>query len=379
MVRALREHGVDARIVSSDDDVGGRLGVVRDRWVDHEGVPTYFIPRIRSRSHTLVGFTFSPGFIPWLWREIPRQDFVHVHTVFSFPANTAMAIARRRSKPYAVRPLGQLCSWSLEVRSPIKRLQLAAMGRRNIDGATFLHATSQMEADEVGRLNFRCPIKVLPLGLRIPDQAADRSNILRAELNIPAGNRIALFLSRIHVKKGLDTLLRALGHSSTANINLVVCGDGEKKYVAELKRLANQLGIASRVHWLGFVRGERKWEIARGSDFFVLPSYSENFGIAVLEALACGLFVIVSPHVGISEELAQAGFARLAPVEPMALAEAIASVSIGERFDDDARRTRRAFIADRFSWDAAAHRLIAEYTKALHTLPSSPCAHPRLD
>jgi glycosyltransferase involved in cell wall biosynthesis len=366
MVRALRQSGVDATIVSSDDDVGRRLPVPVERWLEHEGVPTYFIRRVTSRCHTLVGFTFAPGFVPWLWREIPRQDFVHVHTVFSFPANVAMAIARRRRKPYAARPLGQLCDWSLKVRSGIKRLQLATIGRRNLDSTAFLHLTSQMEANEVADIGLRCPVKVLPLGIQIPNETSGCDEWLRTRLEIPNQNRIALFLSRIHPKKGLDVLLRALARVRDAKIDLVICGDGDQRYVGELRQLADQLGLGARVHWLGFVRGEEKWKIVQGCDFFVLSSYSENFGIAVLEALACGLFVIVSPNVGLAAEISTAGLGRLAAVDEAALADAIASVAVSANFEAAARGSRRAFVEQRFSWAAATDRLIAAYEDALY-------------
>jgi glycosyltransferase involved in cell wall biosynthesis len=373
MVRALRQSGVDATIVSSDDDVGGRLPVPVEKWLEHEGIPTYFIRRVTSRSHTLVGFTFSPRFVPWLWREIPRQDFVHVHTVFSFPANVAMAVARRRGKPYAARPLGQLCNWSLKVRSGIKRLQLAAIGRRNLDSAAFLHLTSQMEANEVADIGLRCPVKVLPLGIQIPNETSGCGEWLRTALGIPKQNRIALFLSRLHPKKGLDVLLRGLARVRDAKIDLVICGDGDQRYVGELRQLADQLGLASRVHWLGFVTGERKWQIVQGCDFFVLPSTSENFGIAVIEALACGLFIVVSPHVGLAPEIAKTGIGCSVAIQEISLADALVAVSLNERFDVESRAARRAFAAQRFSWDSATRSLIAAYEEVLRLPNSSLC------
>jgi glycosyltransferase involved in cell wall biosynthesis len=120
------------------------------------------------------------------------------------------------------------------------------------------------------------------------------------------------------------------------------------------------------VHWLGFVRGEEKWKIVQGCDFFVLSSYSENFGIAVLEALACGLFVIVSPNVGLAAEISTAGLGRLAAVDEAALADAIASVAVSANFEAAARASRRAFVEQRFSWAAATDRLIAAYEDALY-------------
>jgi hypothetical protein len=90
IVRALRSQDVDARILSTDDDGNSRLQVPFYRWTSYEELPTYFVRRIAARQHTLAGFTFAPGLLRVLWREIPDFDLVHVHTVFSFPAITAM-------------------------------------------------------------------------------------------------------------------------------------------------------------------------------------------------------------------------------------------------------------------------------------------------
>ena len=135
MVQALREENVDARIVSTDDDLKNRLAVSLDQWTSYEGLPTYFVSRASSTQHTLAGFTLAPRIIPVLWREIPQYDFIHVHTVFSFPATVAMTIARLRKKPYAVRPMGHLAKWSLTVRRRIKQMQLAIVGRPNLSRA----------------------------------------------------------------------------------------------------------------------------------------------------------------------------------------------------------------------------------------------------
>src|SRR5437870_3155502 len=101
MVRALRSQDVDARILTTDDDATSRMQVPLRRWVSPEELPTYFVRRIAARQHTLAGFTFAPGLIRVLWREIPDFDLIHVHTVFSFPAITAMLLARIRRRPYA--------------------------------------------------------------------------------------------------------------------------------------------------------------------------------------------------------------------------------------------------------------------------------------
>jgi glycosyltransferase involved in cell wall biosynthesis len=364
-VRALRSQGVDARILSTDDDRDDRLQVPLGRWTCHEGLPTYFIRRVAARQHTLAGFTFAPGLIPVLWREISNFDFIHVHTVFSFPAIASMLLARVRRCPYVVRPMGHLNAWSLNVRRQIKQLQLQLITRRNLNSAAFLHATSEAEGRDAVGLGLRCPVRVIPLGVTIPKPIEGARQKLRERLSIDQAKMVALFLSRVHEKKGLEFLLEALTYPDATDVELVICGDGEPSYIATLGRFVEQAGLTKRVHWLGFLRPPEKWEVAEGCDFFVLPSYSENFGIAVVEALACGLFAIVSPDVAIAADVSQAGIGCTVPRDSAALAQAISKCIKSERFDAVGRSMRRGFVEERFSWAASAKQLIIAYQEVL--------------
>ena len=365
IVRALRSQEVDARILSTDDDGNDRLPVPFYRWTSYQGLPICFVPRVAARQHTLAGFTFAPALLGALWRELPHFDLIHVHTVFSFPAITAMLVARIRRRPYAVRPMGHLTTWSLTVRRYIKHLQLRLITRRSLNAAAFLHATSVAERNDAIAIGLRCSIKVIPLGVTLPQPVDDAGRKLRERLSIGEAKAIALFLSRVHEKKGLEFLLQALTEPEVADVELVICGDGEPSYVAALHRLVEKAGLTKRVHWLGFLRAPEKWVVAQGCDFFVLPSYSENFGIAVVEALACGLFAIVSPEVAIAGDISQPGIGCTVPRDSSAVARAISNCIRSERFDAVGRSLRRGFVEQRFSWTATAKELIAAYGETL--------------
>ena len=372
MVRALRRNGVDSRLLSSDDDLGGRLAVPLNEWTEHEGVPTLFLPRMTSRQHTLIGFTFTPGFSAWCRRHLGEFDFVHIHTVFSQPANVAMGAARRQRVPYAVRPLGQLCDWSLRQRAWIKRLLLALVTRRNINGAAFLHVTSAMEAEETMRNGFRCPVLVQPHGLDLPPVHADAREHLRRELRVPADRTLAIFLSRLHPKKGLEILFDAMARQRHKDFDLVVAGTGEDSYVASLHALVERLGLAARVHWTGFVSSEPKWRLLQGGDLFVLPSHSENFGIVVVEALACGLPVVVSTEVALAEEIRRHRLGLVASLGAQAVADAMDQLLANPVERADIARRARDVVAEHFSWDAAARALAQRYQAAIEHRAVSP-------
>ena len=356
MVRAQRELGIDAVILSSDDDVGGRLDVPLRQWTQREGVPVLFLPRVEARQHTLVGFTYTPEYPRWMRKHVREYDFVHVHTVFSHPANTAMQACRRAGVPYCVRPLGQLCHWSLQQRRLVKQIQLALWTRRNINAASFIHCTASMEARETASEGFRSPCEVLPHGILMPPRFADAREALRKLLNAPSDRPVVVFMSRVHPKKGIELLLEASARLPSS-FDLAIVGTGDAAYLAGLQEKAAAT-LPGRVHWLGFKEGDDKWRVLQGADVFVLPSHSENFGIAVLEAIACGVPVVISDQVALEDEVKKHALGRVVPLDAEKLSHAMQEllVSPAERAEISSRAIATA--EECFSWPAAARLLI---------------------
>lgn len=365
MVSALREQGVDASLLSSDDDVGAALDVPLNEWTTRSDVPVLYLPRVQARQHTLVGFTYTPGMKDWLRMHVRDYDFIHIHTVFSHPANVAMREARRAGVPYAVRPLGQLCRWSMQQRGWVKRLQLALVTRRNIDGAAFIHTTAAMESEETAELGFKSPCRVLAHGIDMPPEIPDARLSLRQELGVPSDMPVVVFMSRFHEKKGIELLLRACTHLTC--FKLVLAGVGDPPYEARLRALVTELKLDDHVHWHGFVEGDAKWRLLQGSDLFVLPSYSENFGIAVLEAVACGLPVLISDQVALADDVRLHRVGRVTALDD--LPGALAAMMADDSELADIRLRARKVAAEHFSWPAAARRLIQAYESAIGDTP----------
>lgn len=168
-----------------------------------------------------------------------------------------------------------------------------------------------------------------------------------------------LFLSRIHKKKGLDKLIPAMAR--IAAVNLVVAGNDEDNYTAELRALARVAGVEHRVHFIGPVFGAAKWSLLKQARLFVLPSYSENFGNVVLEAMAVGCPVVVTPQTGIAEIVLRTGSGIVCSNEPDVLAAEIQSL-----FYDAQRQARfgkagRDAVINEFTWHAIAGQLDTTY------------------
>jgi glycosyltransferase involved in cell wall biosynthesis len=141
--------------------------------------------------------------------------------------------------------------------------------------------------------------------------------------------RIVLFLSRIDEKKGIELLLDAFAdvHGQAPDTVLVIAGAGSENYLQKLERRAKDLGITNSVIWTGHLHAAIKWAAFASADVFVLPSYSENFGVAAAEALACGLPVVTTNRVGLANEIRAANAGVIVRPKSTEIARALAELS----------------------------------------------------
>ena len=356
MAAALRQQGVEASLLTTNDDGPGLLAdLPLGRWIDHDGVPLIAFGRWSPPITPLREFAVAPALSQWLAAHLGDYDLLHIHALFSYPSTSAMVLARQAGVPYVLSTIGQLCHWSLARSSRRKRWMLRLIERRNLDGAAALHVTTDAERQQTAGLGLAAPAVVIPLGVHLPPDGA-------APDRCGAGPTRFLFLSRIHPKKQLEQLFAALA-LVPGDWTLEIAGEGEPAYVAVLQRQTEQLGIASRCQWLGFLAGEAKWQALAAADWFVLPSASENFGIAAIEALAAGLPVILSPEVAVAELLSCSGAALICASDPQALAATLERALAGPTAE--LREEARRLAAERFAWPAIAGQLQSAYGEVL--------------
>ena len=153
MAKALRDQGVDARILTTNDDGDAiNKALPLGDWFTYQGVPVIAFDRWSPRIRLIREFAVSPSLSIWLARHIHDYELLHVHAIFSYPSTSSMVIARHRGIPYIVRCIGQLSHWSLAQSSRRKRWMLQVVERKNLNGATMLHFTSKAEKDEASVL-----------------------------------------------------------------------------------------------------------------------------------------------------------------------------------------------------------------------------------
>jgi glycosyltransferase involved in cell wall biosynthesis len=367
MVKALQLFGIDAEIATTNDNGLNLLDVPLGERTQYQQVPVWFFPRFSANFHALREFAFSRQLTTWLWQEVEKYDLLHIHAIFSYPSTVAMAIARQKQVPYIVRPLGQLCEWSLQQSAYKKQIYLKLIERDNLNHAQALHLTSQQEQQEVSRLKLLTPSFILPHGLFIPPTIADARQRLHQYLNVPLDEFIILFLSRLHPKKGLDYLIPALGKLTNYRFTFVIAGSGSKEYDSVVESLLVAHGIRDRTHFTGFVKGEIKDILVQGADLFALTSHSENFGIAVLEALAAGTTVLVTPGVALADLVEQQHLGYVAKLDIAAIASSLQQALEHPQQVKSMGAFARQLISQRYTWDKVACNLSDIYSQITNT------------
>jgi len=215
---------------------------------------------------------------------VGRADVVHVHGLWSLVVATAGCASMALRKPLVVSPRGMLEPWALAHRGWKKALALKAGFRRILERAQLLHATAESEAGNLRALGLTGPIAVVPNAVRVPDY---RESAAGAQ-----GNH-ALFLSRIHPKKGLVELVRAFAQLrqevERGSWRITIAGSDPDGYWPTVASEVERCRMGEFIRFVGHVDGQEKWDLYRSASFFVLPTYSENFGLVIAEALACGV------------------------------------------------------------------------------------------
>ncbi len=352
LCRALAARGHDVHVFTTSVDGPGNLDVPLGTPVDVDGVSVqYFVSQHLRRLY------WSPSLGAALKLRLPDYDLVHLHSVFLWPTWAAARLARRVGKPYVLSPRGMLVRELIARRSRVaKELWIRFVERRTLENAAAIHATSILERQELYRFGFRLPqIAVIPNG--VDQDTGNPEAPVTAPL--PATSPFLLYLGRISWKKGLDRLISAL--TFVPNVNLVVVGNDDENYRPQLEALAEKHGVQGRIRFLGPAYGSQKQALLRHAAILVLPSYSENFGNVVLEAMAAGCPVVVTEEVGAADIVRTSGAGIVSAGDPAVLGrnlqEMLESPATLQRMGNEGRRIAAA----RYSWDGVAAQMESLY------------------
>lgn len=353
---ALAARGHDVHVFTTTMDGSHDLDVPLRGPVLLDGVRVHYfrVPALRR-------LCWSPAMGRRLETDVATFDVAHLHSVYLWPTLKAARCASAAGVPYLLAPRGMLMRDAIRGRNPwVKQAWIQLAERRSLREAARLHVTAPAEADEAALLGVELPpIDCIPNGVDLPARYAS----LRSGPFAWLPRQYALFLSRINWKKGLDRLIRAWRH--VPDLPLVVAGNDEEAYTPRLQRIAAEAGVADRVHFIGPVADEHKWGMFQAAEMFVLPSYSENFGNVVAEAMAVGCPVVVSGAVGIAPLVREFGAGEVISGEPDDIAAAVERLRADPERRSAAGENGRRAITHTLQWPAIAAQMESAYRRAM--------------
>ena len=365
----LVKEGVEVTVYTTN--AGLKKEIPSKKEVILDGVKVFYFP-----CYGYIHWTFSPALFWTIKKNIKNFDLVHITSVWNFPVAVAAFWARFYKKPYIISPRGNLMKEPLEKKSSLrKKIYLSLIAKRDLKYATAVHFAVEAEKEEYLKAGLPLGKSItIPNGLDISEKfqfyETNPSKIdFWMKFNIAKDNKIILFLARLHPIKGLDTLIPSFAEvlKKEPKAVLVLAGPDEKNYKKEIElKIENcKLKIGKEVIFTGMLLDEDKVAVFRESDVFVLPSYSESFGMAVVEAMAAELPVIITKGVGISKEVESAGAGLVVEKDINQVAEAILKILKNPQIAVEMGRRGRELVEKEFNSEKMAERFIKEYNEIL--------------
>jgi glycosyltransferase involved in cell wall biosynthesis len=343
--RAASAAGAKIDVATTNADGPEDLAVPTDRWVQLDRLRVRYF-----RRWPRVGYAFSTDLARFLSAHVKDYDVVHVTSTFSFPALAAGRAARAAGIPYIVSPRGSLQGWSLAQKRWKKFPYWVALEKPHLARAAAIHATAEIEERDVKALLPGARVVLVPNGVEVA-----------LPPTLPRRPHTIVFLGRIHKKKGFDVLVPALSEveRQMPGTQTIVAGPDNDGEWARVEAMVRASSPKPHVRYVGPLQGRAKFELLASATAFVLPSHSENFGMAVVEALACGTPVVVSRNCPWrSVEDAGAGYwVENTPVEcARALLKILGNPHAAERMGDAGRR-----LASQFQWPEIGRHMARTY------------------
>jgi glycosyltransferase involved in cell wall biosynthesis len=322
-----------------------------------EDVPVRIFPTRRP-----YRLCFSPGLWRGLAEAVPQSDVVTIHSTNLFPQYAAYRLAHKHGVPYVVTPHGSLDPWLARNSPTVKAATDFLWQSHMFANAAAIHFTTEEEAELAQRLVGTAPKFIIPNGLELARFSASRSGATFRAKHL-GGHRgsVVLFLGRIAKKKGIDLLIRGFARAAKdRQALLAIAGPDDEALTERLTAVALAESIADRVRFIGPVYGEAQLDALAAADIWALTSHTENFGNAVVEAMAAGCAVLVSTHVNLARQIASAEAGLVTDLSIAAIGSALS-----ELIDDSGRRkalgSRAQEFAARFDWSRVAPQLVEMY------------------
>lgn len=310
---------------------------------------------------------YSSGFMGYSSELADRLDSIkselfHIHGIWQIPVHQMAKSARERKIPYVISIRGMLEPWSLTQSQIKKKLVMLLFQHKDLKKASCLHATGFMEVESIRKLGFTNPVAEIPNGINI-------NEFPQKQYLTGKSKKTILFLSRIHRKKGIEILISSwelLDDNIKESWNIKIAGNGDENYINQLNSLIQGKGLSESITIIGAKFGSEKITAYHEADLFVLPTYSENFGIVIAEALCCGVPVITTEGTP-WDVLERYNAGRWVAIGENALKEALENLMCKTDEEREAMgKNGRKLIEEKYSIESVAERFILLYQWILY-------------
>jgi glycosyltransferase involved in cell wall biosynthesis len=353
--QALRGRGIDGEIITTTLPKDGEI-------FQPEGVEVQAFPR-----KVLRAWGYAPHMSQAIKAAIQRADLIHVHGLWCYPHLVSSRAAWDAHKPYVVCPHGMLDEWALSQGRFKKRIYANLIEWQTLRRAAVIHALGESEAANIKRLGITTQVVTIPNGVDEAefDQLPDREVFIKKHPML-GGKTIFLFLGRIHPKKGVTLLAKAFAEVARArpDVALVVAGPDEVGYLKEMEACMDAEGAAGRYVFTGLLAAEDRMEALAAADVFILPSYSEGFPIAPIEALAAGVPVIVTAACNIPG-IEEQNVGLISTTEVSTLSQAMIRLADNPALRKQMGANGRTMVSNTYTWDRIAAQMTTVYQNIL--------------
>ncbi len=299
----LVKESVQVDVITTNAGLESHYGGTGKEWRKVDGV------RVKYFNYFgYIHYNFSLSLLFALWKSVKQYDIVHITAVWNFPVAAAAFICHYFKVPYIISPRGTLYPETIALKSTtLKRIYYRLISKWNLTDAAAIHYTTTDEAARTSQhLHLNTQALIIPNGLDLTEfKNLEALPPFGSHFNEVSNSRYILFLSRIDKKKGLDMLIPAFAHyaASFPDVLLVIAGPDNSGYLLVVKRMIEDYNLESSVIFTGMLSGDTKLASLRDAMFYILPSYSENFGMSVVEAMLCHTPVIISKQVALADQI----------------------------------------------------------------------------
>ncbi|MEK7479083.1 MAG: glycosyltransferase [Patescibacteria group bacterium] len=374
----LVKMGADVTVYTTNIDVEGKVETGKEVLVD--GVKVWYFPASFPKIWEYWRVGILPAFLPRHWeysknlhialkKHMREFDVIHVTSTFLFASVLGACYAKKYKKPFVISPRGNLME-PLELKGAFeKKMYIRLVEKRALKEASAVHFT--VKEEEIQYLHYKLPLKksiIIPNGIETSEfKSSGEEGMFRKKFNIPGDKKIILFLGRISWKKGLDTLIPAFAEVAKQKPEaiLVIAGSDDEGYGKNVKFLISNFKLQDKVLFTGMISGNDKIAALQESDVFVLPSYSENFSMAAVEAMYMKLPVVLTERVGVASLVKEYGAGIVTKKDEKEIAEAILQIlntpTLGSRMGGAGRK----LVEERFEMSNIAARWFESYRNLL--------------